>query len=54
MTEYLVPSAEGDVEYVQLLTPEGERVANPRFTFDGGADEAETIRGFYRDMNSGS
>src|SRR5689334_18135542 len=50
MTEYLVPSAEGDVEYVQLLTPEGDRVEHPDFRFDGGADEAATIRGFYRDM----
>src|SRR5689334_5045159 len=50
MTEYLVPSAEWDVEYVQLLTPEGDRVAHPHFAFDGGADEAATVRGFYRDM----
>jgi len=50
MSEYLATRAEGDVEYVQLLTPEGDRVAHPDFTFDGGPDEAATIRGFYRDM----
>jgi pyruvate dehydrogenase E1 component alpha subunit len=44
--------ADGRPELVQLLTPEGERVEHPDFTFDvGGQDsEAETIRGFYRDM----
>ena len=36
-----------DVELVQLLTPEGERVEHPEFGFDG---DDETIRGFYRDM----
>ncbi|HET6627601.1 MAG TPA: pyruvate dehydrogenase (acetyl-transferring) E1 component subunit alpha [Nocardioidaceae bacterium] len=37
---------------VQLLTPEGERVEHPDFSFDAGdgADEDEVIRGFYRDM----
>ncbi|MBO9522083.1 MAG: pyruvate dehydrogenase (acetyl-transferring) E1 component subunit alpha [Nocardioidaceae bacterium] len=50
MTEFLVPRAEGDTEFVQLLTPEGDRVEHPEYRFDGGADEAETIRGFYRDM----
>ncbi|RNL77747.1 pyruvate dehydrogenase (acetyl-transferring) E1 component subunit alpha [Nocardioides marmorisolisilvae] len=50
MTEYLVPRAEGDVQYVQLLTPEGYRVEHPDYAFDGGEDEAGTIRGFYRDM----
>ena len=50
MTEYLVPSAEGGPEFVQLLTPEGDRVTNPDYRFDGGPDEAATIRGFYRDM----
>jgi 2-oxoisovalerate dehydrogenase E1 component alpha subunit len=49
MTEYLAPSPEG-TEFVQLLTPEGDRVEHPDYTFDGGADEGETIRGFYRDM----
>ena len=37
-------------EFVQLLTPEGERIQHPDFAFDGGPDEAATIRGFYRDM----
>jgi 2-oxoisovalerate dehydrogenase E1 component alpha subunit len=38
---------------VQLLTPEGERVEHPEFSFgDDLADDelAETVRGFYRDM----
>jgi 2-oxoisovalerate dehydrogenase E1 component alpha subunit len=38
---------------VQLLTPEGERVDHPPFVFGAGLstdEEAETIRGFYRDM----
>ena len=43
--------ADGGPELVQLLTPEGERVEHPDFRLDvGAADEAETIRGFYRDM----
>ena len=50
MTEYLVPSSEGGPEFVQLLTPEGVRVDHPEYAFDGGADEAATVRGFYRDM----
>jgi pyruvate dehydrogenase E1 component alpha subunit len=44
---------DGGPELVQLLTPEGERVEHPDFSFgdDLSADEeAETIRGFYRDM----
>ena len=44
-------AADGGPELVQLLTPEGERVEHPDFAFDsGGRDEAEVIRGFYRDM----
>jgi 2-oxoisovalerate dehydrogenase E1 component alpha subunit len=38
---------------VQLLTPEGERVEHPEFSFGDGmssADETEMIKGFYRDM----
>jgi 2-oxoisovalerate dehydrogenase E1 component alpha subunit len=38
---------------VQLLTPEGERVEHPEFSFgtDMSDDElAETVRGFFRDM----
>ena len=39
-------------ELVQLLTPEGERVDHPGISLDLGdaAQEAEAIRGFYRDM----
>src|SRR4029453_4960782 len=36
-----------EVEFVQLLTPEGERVEHPDYAFD--LDD-EAIRGFYRDM----
>jgi 2-oxoisovalerate dehydrogenase E1 component alpha subunit len=39
------PSTE--VEFVQLLTPEGERIEHPDYSFD--LDD-EAIRGFYRDM----
>jgi 2-oxoisovalerate dehydrogenase E1 component alpha subunit len=38
---------------VQLLTPEGERVEHPEFSFGTGmtdAELAETVRGFLRDM----
>ena len=38
---------DGGPDLVQLLTPEGERVDHPDFSFDLG-DEA--IKGFYRDM----
>ena len=46
------PPDSGD-EPVQLLTPEGERVEHPDFSF--GADltpeqDAEQVRGFFRDM----
>lgn len=40
-------------DLVQLLTPEGERVEHPDFSFGAGlseAEEAEKVRGFYRDM----
>ncbi|MET3962152.1 2-oxoisovalerate dehydrogenase E1 component alpha subunit [Marmoricola sp. OAE513] len=39
-------------DLVQLLTPEGERVDHPDYAFavPDGTDEAEVIRGFYRDM----
>jgi pyruvate dehydrogenase E1 component alpha subunit len=50
VTEYLAPRPEGGADFVQLLTPEGDRVDHPDYSFDGGADEAGTIRGFYRDM----
>jgi 2-oxoisovalerate dehydrogenase E1 component alpha subunit len=38
---------------VQLLTPEGERIEHPEFSFGAGLsadEEAEMIRGFFRDM----
>ena len=41
------PQASEEVEFVQLLTPEGERVEHPDYAFD--LDD-ETIKGFYRDM----
>ena len=43
---------DGGPELVQLLTPEGERVEHPDFSFGTALDdeEAEKIRGFYRDM----
>ncbi len=44
---------DGGSELVQLLTPEGERVEHPDFSFGDGMsaeEEAEMIRGFYRDM----
>jgi pyruvate dehydrogenase E1 component alpha subunit len=37
----------GDVELVQLLTPDGERRTHPGYAFSGTDDD---IRGFYRDM----
>ncbi len=40
-------AADGGPELVQLLTPEGERVEHPEFSFD--LDD-EAIKGFYRDM----
>ena len=39
--------ASADVELVQLLTPEGERVSHPDYAFAGDDDQ---IKGFYRDM----
>ena len=45
--------ADGGPDLVQLLTPEGQRVEHPEFSFGAGRTEdeqAETIRGFYRDM----
>ena len=38
---------QGDVNLVQLLTPEGERVQHPDFDIDISAEE---LRGLYRDM----
>ncbi len=45
--------ADGGPELVQLLTPEGERVQHPEFSFGDGLsaeEEVEVIKGFYRDM----
>jgi len=51
MSELLGPTPTGGPDFVQLLTPEGERVQHPDYAFDaGGQDEGEMIRGFYRDM----
>ncbi|WP_109506737.1 pyruvate dehydrogenase (acetyl-transferring) E1 component subunit alpha [Nocardioides speluncae] len=53
LVEVFGPSQQdGGPELIQLLTPEGERVGHPDFSFDPGEgqDEAEVIRGFYRDM----
>ncbi len=36
-----------DIELVQLLTPEGERVEHAKYAFAG---DDEQVRGFYRDM----
>jgi pyruvate dehydrogenase E1 component alpha subunit len=44
---------DGGTELVQLLTPEGERVEHPEFSFGddmSDAELAETVRGFFRDM----
>jgi 2-oxoisovalerate dehydrogenase E1 component alpha subunit len=41
------PHPADEVEFVQLLTPEGERVEHPDYQFD--LDD-EAIRGFYTDM----
>jgi 2-oxoisovalerate dehydrogenase E1 component alpha subunit len=51
MSELLAPTPTGGPDFVQLLTPEGQRVGHPDYAFDAGdRDEAEVIRGFYRDM----
>jgi 2-oxoisovalerate dehydrogenase E1 component alpha subunit len=53
----LVDPAHLSENFIQLLTPEGERIEHPDYSFaptssltGGEADEAEVIRGFYRDM----
>jgi 2-oxoisovalerate dehydrogenase E1 component alpha subunit len=47
----MVLSDSSEPSFVQLLTPEGERVEHPDYAFDvGDRDEAEVIRGFFRDM----
>ncbi len=54
LAEVFGPSQQdGGPELVQLLTPEGERIQHPDFSFGDGMsaeEEAEMIRGFYRDM----
>jgi 2-oxoisovalerate dehydrogenase E1 component alpha subunit len=42
-----VPGLASDIELVQLLTPEGERVDHDTYAFPGNDDQ---VRGFYRDM----
>jgi pyruvate dehydrogenase E1 component alpha subunit len=45
--------ADSGTQLVQLLTPEGERVTHPEFSFGDGMsadEEAALVRGFYRDM----
>ncbi len=42
-----------DPDLIQLLTPEGERVEHPDYSFGEGLtaeEEADLVRGFYRDM----
>jgi 2-oxoisovalerate dehydrogenase E1 component alpha subunit len=39
--------ASGEIELVQLLTPEGLRLEHSEYSFSGGDDQ---IQGFYRDM----
>jgi 2-oxoisovalerate dehydrogenase E1 component alpha subunit len=41
---------EGDPDLVQLLTPEGERVSDPRFDRFATDLDAAALRGLYRDM----
>jgi len=44
---------DGGPELVQLLTPEGERVEHPDFSFGDGLSDtelADMVRGFFRDM----
>jgi pyruvate dehydrogenase E1 component alpha subunit len=46
-------AADGGPDLVQLLTPEGERVDHPDFSFGNGLsadEEATVVRGLYRDM----
>jgi 2-oxoisovalerate dehydrogenase E1 component alpha subunit len=39
--------ASGEIELVQLLTPEGVRLEHPEYSFSG---DDEKVKGFYRDM----
>jgi pyruvate dehydrogenase E1 component alpha subunit len=48
LVEVFGPSqADGGPELIQLLTPEGERIEHPDFSFDLDDD---AVKGFYRDM----
>jgi pyruvate dehydrogenase E1 component alpha subunit len=47
MTEVLLPQPSEGPEFVQLLTPEGERVEHPDYSIDISDDE---IRDLYRDL----
>jgi pyruvate dehydrogenase E1 component alpha subunit len=42
-----VPDVDPGLDFVQLLTPEGERVEHPDYSFDG---DDQAIQGLYRDM----
>ncbi len=44
---YMADDPAGDFPIVQLLTPEGERVSHPEFSYDG---DDESIRDLYRDL----
>ena len=44
---YVADDPAGDFPLVQLLTPEGQRVSHPEFTYDGDDD---SIRELYRDL----
>jgi len=52
MSELFGPSpSTASPDLVQLLTPEGQRVDHPEYRFAvPDADEADVVRGFYRDM----
>src|SRR5207244_9942483 len=43
-------TTEGGAELTQLLTPEGERIANPHFDRYVEDIDGEALRGLYRDM----
>ncbi|HTR69166.1 MAG TPA: pyruvate dehydrogenase (acetyl-transferring) E1 component subunit alpha [Mycobacteriales bacterium] len=47
MTEALLPQPSEGPDFVQLLTPEGERVEHPDYSLDVTDDE---VRGLYRDL----
>src|SRR4051794_39510724 len=44
---YVADDPAGAFPLVQLLTPEGQRVSHPEFSYDGDDD---SIRGLYRDL----